>query len=42
MELILKFVYYLFVFCRLINHVKNNQNVRVGTPKKTLVKKVKR
>lgn len=34
MELILKGVYYLLVFCGLINHVKNNQNVRVGTTKK--------
>jgi hypothetical protein len=42
MELILKCVYYLLVFCRFINHVKNKQNVRVVTPKKTLVKKVKR
>ena len=42
MELILKCVYYLLVFCRFINQIKNKQNVIFVIPKKTLVKKVKR
>ena len=41
-ELTLKCVYYLLVFCRLINHIKNNQNLKVSTPKKNFSEKGKK